>query len=154
MPRRADENSTVDEVDNEAEYAKQMDAEIRGHARAAITLLTSGEDLIGTWEMRFGGPVDSDKVIAVFEFKTDGTLIVGDELWRWRLNAKAHGCVWDDCRLASLSFFVPIAPMPDIPGLEKGTTQEEAYHIWKSADGRVILANFDASVIQFLTKIT
>jgi len=141
----------VNEPSNEADYAQQMDAEIRKRVGAAITPLASSKDLIGTWEMRFEGPI---KVVRIYEFKNDGTVLVGDKTWKWRLHATGHACWWDDCRFAGVIFTVPVAPMPDIPGLENGTTQEEVYHAWKSADGRIILANFDASHIELFTNKT
>jgi hypothetical protein len=54
--------------------------------------------------------------------------------------------------LPSICFYVPIAPLPQIPGLEHGTAQEETRHVWKTETAKIVLANADASVIEVLER--
>lgn len=106
-----------------------------------MTPLTSPKALLGIWEMRFAGPVGGPEVQRRYEFTADGNVNVGDEVW--------HRKVQPD---GMLSLYVPIAPVPCIPGLEEGTTSEEVMLAFKTADGRVVLSNEDTSVIELLSK--
>ncbi|MDP9172541.1 MAG: hypothetical protein M3O30_01575 [Planctomycetota bacterium] len=134
-------------------YANLRLAEIAAAVGADIIPLTSGDALRGRWEMRFGGPMGSNRVVRAYEFVDSERVKVGQEDWQWKLIPGCRVCGWKGCSLPSISFIVPIAPIPSIPGLELGTFQEECLHIWKTADGGVVLANADASLIEILRKV-
>lgn len=125
-------------------YAKARAEAVSKYAGSPVTPIRSADDFIGAWEMRFGGPVGSDKVEWVYEFSRDGNVTVGGrETWRWKLSADG-----------TLSFFVTIPPDPKAPGLEDGASSEEVRHPFKAADGRIVLSNEDTSVIELLSKVT
>ena len=48
---------------------------------AHLAPVTSPDDLIGDWEMRFGGPGGSDKVQWRYGFHTDGSVQISNEQW-------------------------------------------------------------------------
>jgi hypothetical protein len=128
---------------DEAKYAEIRLMAIVQRTGSAVTPLTSPKDLLGAWEMRFAGPLGGPEVQRRYEFTSDGSANVGDEVWQWELRPDGM-----------LSFHVPIAPVPGIPGLEEGTTSEEVRLAFKAADGRVVLSNEDTSVIQLLSRAT
>lgn len=127
---------------NKAEYAETRLKAIAQRVRSAVTPLTSPRELLGVWEMRFAGPAGGPDARRQYEFTSDGNVKVGREVWQWKIRHRAM-----------LSFFMPISPVPGIPGLEEGTIAEEAMLAFKDADGRVVLSNDDTSVIQVLSKI-
>jgi hypothetical protein len=88
----------------------------------------------------------------VYDFVDLENLTVGKEMWRWKLGPACPVCPWDGCQLPSICFYVPIAPLPQIPGLEHGTAQEETRHVWKTETAKIVLANADASVIEVLER--
>ena len=126
---------------DEAKYAEMRLKAIAQRAGSTVTPLTLQKDLLGTWEMRFAGPVGGPEVQRRYEFTSDGSVNVGDEVWQWKLQPNSM-----------LFFYVPIAPVPGIPGLEEGTTSEDVMLAFKAADGRVVLSNDDTSVIELLSK--
>ncbi len=101
--------------------------------------ITSAADLLGDWEMRFGGPTGSDKVQWRYGFRADGSVAVGAEQWRWRLD--------DD---GSLILSTPTDPAA--AGSEDDS--EEPMFPFRADDGRVILSNEDNSLIEVLTKVS
>jgi hypothetical protein len=126
---------------DESKYAEMRLKAIAQRAGADVTPLTSPNDLFGTWQMRFAGPVGGPDVQRWYEFTSDGNVNVDDEHWEWKLEPSGV-----------LSFYVPIAPVPGIPGLEEGTTSEEVMLAFKAADGRIVLSNDDTSLIELLSK--
>jgi hypothetical protein len=114
----------------------------------SVSPLSDSAELYGKWEMRFAGPAGSEKVLALYDFRSDGQVIVegrviaAHETWKWKLTGPGI-----------LSFRMPIAPIPHIPSLKDGTVQEEYYWAFKAADARMILTNFDASLIETLSRM-
>jgi hypothetical protein len=125
---------------SENQYAKLRIEAIEQHAGSPVTPVRSPDELIGAWEMRFGGPSGSHEVQWVYEFSRDGKVKVGDETWTWKLNKDG-----------TLSFFVTTPPTT-IPGLEDGASTEEMRYPFKAKDGRLVLSNEDTSVIELLSK--
>lgn len=126
---------------NEKEYAKLRAQAVEQYAGSTVSPVRSAGDFLGVWEMRFGGPVGSDKVQWVYEFSRNGKVKVCDETWTWKLNKDG-----------TLSFFVTTPPDPTIPGLEEGTSTQEMRYPFKAKDGRLVLSNEDTSVIELLSK--
>jgi len=135
-------------------YFRGVEAAIQAKVGAVLTPLLSDNDRIGTWEMRFWGAERLKVSLPTFvvKFNRDGTANVRDEIWKWKLYPGGHQCWWDTNGHPSLSFVIPIAPVPHIPGLEKGTSQEETSHVWKTSDARVVLPNADGSAIKLLSR--
>lgn len=126
---------------NENAYAKLRVQAIQQYAGAPVTPVRSPDELLGAWEMRFGGPAGSDEVQWVYEFSRDGKVKVGDETWTWKLTKDG-----------ALSFIVTTPPDPAIPGLEEGASTEEMRYPFKVNDGWLVLSNEDTSVIELLSK--
>jgi hypothetical protein len=126
---------------DESEYARVRVEAVERCAGSPVSPVRSAGEFAGAWAMRFGGPAGSDDVQWVYTFSRDGTVTAGDETWRWKLN-----------RNGTLSFFVTTPPDPTIPGLEDGASTEEVRHPFKAKDGRIALANDDASVIELLSR--
>ena len=113
----------------------------------SLVPLSNANDLLGRWAVRFKGPVGSDKVQWLYEFSPDGNVIV-----EGRAFAFNNICTWKLTGSGVLSLRIPIAPTPNVPTLENGTVEEESYWVFTSADSKVIITNFDASVIQELSR--
>ena len=126
---------------DEKEYTKDRTRAAERSAGAALSPVGSAEELLGTWEMRLGGPMRSDKVQWVYEFARDGKVKADGETWTWRLNANGR-----------LSLFVTMPADPTVPGPEEETASEERRYVFKAQDGRLVLCNEDASVIELLSK--
>jgi hypothetical protein len=116
--------------------------------KVSVSPVSDSVELYGKWEMRFAGPAGSKELLALYDFKSDAQLIVegrmfaAHETWKWKLTGPGI-----------LSIRRPIAPIPQIPSLKHGTVQEERYWAFKAADTRIILTNFDASLIETLSRI-
>lgn len=97
--------------------------------------------------MRFGGPAGSDTVHWLYDFEPEGQVrvegksLAPQEIWKWKLNAPG-----------TLLFRKPIAPNPRFASLKHGTIEEEMYWVFTTMDARVVLTNFDSSLIQVLTR--
>jgi hypothetical protein len=98
--------------DTDADFDKTRIEQVERLIGSPVEPVTTADQLIGGWDMRFGGPVGSDKIRWSYEFKADGRVLVRTETWRWKF--KGDG---------TLSFFVPIAPIPHIPGWRGGRSK-------------------------------
>lgn len=126
-----------------SDYAQLRQQALEQYAGTSIKPITDRAVFFGSWDMRFGGPVGSEKVQWQYDFRSDGTAVVGDETWQWQLN--------DD---ATLSLVVPVNADPNIPGLEDDTASEEIRLPFLAIDGRIILSNDDTSVVEILTPVS
>lgn len=104
--------------------------------------LASPDELLGDWEMRFGGLLGSDAVQWTYRFRPDGIVQVDDQQWRWQFNSDG-----------SLILLVSVPANPNLPGLENGATSEELRFPFRIHDGRIVLSNDDGSVIELLTRL-
>lgn len=123
------------------DYAKQRHQVLEQHAGAALTPLRNASALVGRWEMRFGGPLGSDAVQWVYDFKRDGQLVIGDD----------SGGKWQLHNDGLLSLWFPYEADPAFD-LEAGLT-EESRLAFSTNDGRVVLSNDDTSVVELLIRI-
>jgi len=128
---------------DEKQFAKLRVQAVEQHAGSPVTPVRSADEFIGTWQMRFGGPVAPNKVQLIYQFSRDGKVKAGDVTWRWKLNKNG-----------TLSLFITTPPDPTIPGLEEGASTEELRYPFKTKDGRLVLSNEDTSVVELLSKAT
>lgn len=127
---------------NDSEIAKLRLQAVEGYANSPVVPVESADEILGRWEMRFGGPIGSEAVQWVYEFGRDGTVKVNGETWTWKINK--HGV---------LSLCVTTPPDPSTPGLEDGAVTEEVRYAFNAEDGRVVLCNEDTSFVEMLTRV-
>lgn len=120
------------------DIAKLREQTIEQWVGTRITPVASPADLLGQWDMRFAGPTGSDRVQWSYVFEPDGSVAVANEQWRWKLNEDG-----------TLSLIVSLPPGP---ATDVAEDSEELVFPFQAADGRIILANDDTSVVEVLTK--
>lgn len=124
------------------DYAELRRQALEQYAGTPINPITAPQTFHGVWDMRFGGPVGSDKVQWRYNFRSDGTANVNGEVWQWRLNEDG-----------TLILVVPVKADPSTPGLEEDTAVEEVRLAFKTTDDRIIVSNDDTSVVEILTPV-
>ncbi len=112
--------------------AKQHEQAVCQRIGGNLKPITSADELLGEWEMRFGGPGGSSKVQWHYRFQPDGSVQVSDEQWQWRFNP--DGTI-------------------SLASQEEDDSEAEVMYPYQADDGRIVLANDDVSLIEVLTRV-
>ena len=143
-------SAPIDEKDEPGKYRAGVRHSIEQRFGVG-TRLSDSSAMVGNWDASFDRSYAQlpPKPFCIYEFQKNGKCtigVVGGAIppgeGTWRVNPDG-----------TFTILHVVPPDPTVTGLENGAIEEVRQHAMLLSDGRCVLWNGDASVVQVLTKV-